>query len=75
MPTGKFEPGRCVLVKFNGEQLSVAKGGVQLTSTPQELLAERMISAGQPDITGGVLSFMVTANTQVVMLPDRSVAV
>ena len=60
-----------MLVKVN-EQLSVAVGGIQDTAVPQVI---KIISEGQPAITGVLISTTVTLNEHVPMLPFASVAV
>ena len=56
-------------------QLSVNVGAVQFTTALQEAFAFTVIFAGHPLITGGVISFTVTINEHVVVLPEASVAV
>jgi hypothetical protein len=66
----------CELVREGGPQLSDAVGTVQLTFGWQEAPALIVISAvEQPLITGAVLSFTITLNAQVAILPDASDAV
>ena len=56
-------------------QLSVKVGAVQFTIALQDAVAFTVMFAGQPLITGGVISFTVTMNEHVAVLPAASVAV
>jgi hypothetical protein len=78
VPTGKVAPGLWLLVKLCTPQLSDAVGAVQLTGLlhcvlPIPVLTDML--AGQPAITGTVLSATVTVKLQVAVLPAASTAV
>jgi hypothetical protein len=67
-----------VLVKLCTPQLSDAVGAVQLTGVLQAVLPIPVLTdmfAGQPVITGTVLSATVTVKLHVDVLPAASVAV
>lgn len=59
-------------------QLSDLVGAVHVTVFPQTVAVEAVfcvILAGTPDMTGAMLSTMVTVNDPVAVLPDGSVTV
>jgi hypothetical protein len=64
-----------VLVKVETEQLSEAVGASHVAVALQDAFADRVMVAGQPVITGLVLSLTVTLNVHVEILPAASVAV
>src|SRR5918994_915874 len=74
-PLGKVLPGALVVARVVPVQLSVKVGAVQLTTALQDASAFTVMFAGHPMITGGVISFTVTMNEQVAVLPAASVAV
>lgn len=74
VPFGKIAPGATLLVKVN-VQLSVAVGGIQLTDFVHVPESVTVISAGQDEITGAILSITETLNEHVDALPVESVAV
>src|SRR5258705_5414295 len=58
------------------EQLSDAVGAVQLTiALHEDALVETLMLAGQPEMTGPILSFNVMVNEHELALPAASVAV
>jgi hypothetical protein len=58
------------------EQLSVAEGGVHVTTASHEdELVVVVMSEGHPEMTGAVTSLTITLKLQVEMLPDPSVKV
>ena len=77
VPTGKALPeaGPAVRTMEAPEQLSLTVGAVQVATALQEAPALRLMSLGQPAITGAVLSATVTVKEQVLVLPAASVAV
>jgi hypothetical protein len=71
-------PGACVLVKLCTPQLSLAVGAVHVAVLLQTVLPVPVLTlmlAGQPAITGTVLSATVTVKLQVLVLPAASVKV
>jgi hypothetical protein len=75
VPIAKILPGACVEVRGELPQLSVAVGGVQLAVARQNSFAGTTIFAGQPAMTGAVLSFTTILNEHVEIFPWVSVAV
>jgi hypothetical protein len=57
------------------EQLSVTVGAVQEATAVQEPPAERLMFAGQPEITGALTSITVTVKVHCAELPMASIAV
>ena len=74
-PLGNVLPGALVVASVPPVQLSVKVGAVQFTTALQDAVAFTVMFAGHPLITGGVISFTVTINEHVVVLPEASVAV
>ena len=75
-PTGKVSPGWRVLVNDAREQLSLAVGGVQVTTALHWLaLLLVVMLAGRPAMVGARLSTTVTVKVQPLVLPAVSVAV
>ena len=76
VPNGKISPGFFVLVNVTvPPQLSDVVGAAQLATAWQDALAVTRILEGQPVMTGFVLSWTVTLNEHVEVLPAASVAV
>ena len=75
VPGGKLSPGLCELLRVK-EQLSEAEGEAQVTAGLQfRVLGVTVWFAGQFAIWGEVVSTLVTAIVQVVLLLLPSVAV
>jgi hypothetical protein len=76
VPLVKLVPEVLLLVNVPPLQLSVNVGAVQLTTASQdEAFAFTVMFAGQPVITGAVLSTTVTVKEHVEIFPTASVAV
>ena len=76
-PNAKVDPeaGPAVRVTVGVAQLSVAVGAVHVAVAVQEPLAKTVISVGQPEMTGAVLSTTITLKVQVAVFPLPSSAV
>ena len=74
-PIANILPGVLVDASVAPVQLSVKVGAVQFTTALQEALAFTVMFAGHPLMTGGVISFTVTMNEHVDVLPVGSFAV
>src|SRR4029453_18905552 len=75
-PTGKHEPDAGVQAAVTPGQLSLAVGAAKVTTTQGSLIvAVLALLFGGQVITGGCVSFTVTVNEQLAVLPEVSVAV
>jgi hypothetical protein len=75
VPLVKVLPELLVLVNVPPLQLSVNVGAVQVATASHDAFALTVMFAGQPEITGAVLSTTVTVKEHVAIFPAASVAV
>ena len=75
VPTGNAEPLVCEEVNEERVQLSLAVGAVHVTVLLQPDTTLCVMFEGIPLMVGFTLSFTVTVNEPVAVLPEASVAV